>query len=329
MRISSLLRRLFTMSRTSEMVAIARNHASSLHSPCGGRPTSPSGSKSSFLLAFFSRTNDNYKQSMISRRCVLSITVVLTALLAGRAQTSPPHGPAKDDYSQEAAVIEQMATKIAFDNDGKFNREQTSRVRVQTDSGVKQWGLLSFPFQSATQTVEIDYVRVHKADGTTLITPPDNVQDLDSEITRSAPFYSDLREKHVAVEGLGKGDILEYAAHWHTTKPLIPGQFWFQYSFQHEGIVQDERMEIKVPAERSVKVRGPQATQTVATDAGFRVYTWIYSNLQSATEPGSDQKKQTESERGLLPRWTWKSAARGFSCCWRRTERVRRSRLRM
>jgi hypothetical protein len=39
-----------------------------------------------------------------------------------------------------------MATKIAFDNDGKFNREQTSRVRVQTDSGVKQWGLLSFLF---------------------------------------------------------------------------------------------------------------------------------------------------------------------------------------
>jgi Domain of Unknown Function with PDB structure (DUF3857) len=254
-----------------------------------------------FLLAFFSRTNDNYKLAMISRRCVLSITVVLTALLAGRAQTSPPHGPAKDDYFQEAAVIEQMAAKIAFDNDGKFNREQTSRVRVQTDSSVKQWGLLSFPFQSATQTVEIDYVRVHKADGTILITPPDNVQDLDSEITRSAHFYSDLREKHVAVKGLGKGDILEYAAHWHTTKPLIPRQLWFQYSFQHEGIVQDERMEIKVPAERSVKVRGPQATQTVATDAGFRVYTWIYSKLQSATEPGSDQKKQTESERGLLP----------------------------
>jgi hypothetical protein len=85
--------------------------AGSLHLRAGATP---------FLLAFFSRTNDNYKQAMISRRCVLSITVVLTALLAGRAQTSPPHGPAKDDYSQEAAVIEQMATKIAFDNDGKF-----------------------------------------------------------------------------------------------------------------------------------------------------------------------------------------------------------------
>jgi Domain of Unknown Function with PDB structure (DUF3857) len=129
---------------------------------------------------------------------------MLAALLAGRAQTSPSHGPAKDDYSQEAAVIEQMATKIAFDNDGKFNREQTSRVRVQTDSGVKQWGLLSFPFQSATQTVEIDYVRVRKVDGTTLITPPDNVQDLDSEITRSAPFYSDLPGKTRCSQGVGQ-----------------------------------------------------------------------------------------------------------------------------
>ncbi len=238
---------------------------------------------------------------MISRWCVLVVlTVVLAELLGGRAQTSPPRGPAKGDYSQEAAVIEEMSTKIAFDNDGNSTRDQTSRVRVQTDAGVQQWGLLSFPLQSATQTVEIDYVRVHKADGSTLLTPPDNVQDLDSEITRSAPFYSDLREKHVAVKGLGKGDILEYKAHWHTTKPLIPGQFWFQYSFHHEGIVLDERVEIKVPAERAVKVKGPQATQTVTTEASSRIYTWTYSKLQSAKEPGTDEKKQTESARGLL-----------------------------
>jgi tetratricopeptide (TPR) repeat protein/transglutaminase-like putative cysteine protease len=226
---------------------------------------------------------------------------MLAALLAGRAQTSPPHNPAKGDYSQEAAVIEEMSTKIFFENDGNATREQTSRVRVQTAAAVQQWGLLNFPFQSATQTVEIDYVRVRKADGSTLITPPDNVQDLDSEITRSAPFYSDLREKHVAVKGLGKGDILEYEAHWHTTKPLIPGQFWFQYSFHHEGIVLDERVEIKVPAERAVKVKGPQATQTVATEGGSRIYTWTYSKLQSTKEPEDDQKKLTETALGRLP----------------------------
>jgi len=238
---------------------------------------------------------------MIRLCCALCLTLALSALPTGRAQTSPPHTPAKDDYSQEPAVIEEMSTKVAFDNNGNSTREQTSRVHVQTDAGVQQWGLLSFPFQSATQTVEIDYVRVHKADGSTLVTPPDNVQDLDSEITRSAPFYSDLREKHVAVKGLGKGDILEYAAHWHTTKPLTPGQFWFQYSFHHDGIVVNERLEIKVPRERGIKVKGPQAMQTVTTDAGSRTYAWTYSKLQGGMEIEDDQKKATEIALGRLP----------------------------
>ncbi len=238
---------------------------------------------------------------MNSRWYVLPLDLVLAASLAVRAQTPAPPAPVKGDYSQEAAVIEELSTKVAFDNDGNFTREQTTRVRVQTDAGVKQWGLLTFPFQSVTQAVELDYVRVRKADGSTVTTPPDNVQDLDSEITRSAPFYSDLREKHVAVKGLGKGDTLEFAAHWHSTKPLIPGQFWFQYNFHHEGVVLDERMEVKVPAGRAVKVKGPLATQTVTTDAASRTYVWTFSELQSAKEPGSDQEKLIESARGILP----------------------------
>ncbi len=172
---------------------------------------------------------------------------------------------------------------------------------MQSDGGVQQWGLLNFPFQSATQVVEIDYVRVRKPDGTTLLTPPDNVQDLDAEITRSAPFYSDLREKHVAVKGLGKGDVLEYQVHWRSTKSLIPGQFWYQYAFHHEGVVLSERLEIKVPSGRPVKVKGPQDTQSVRSEPGVEVYAWTFSKLQSATEPGSELKKQTQAALGRLP----------------------------
>jgi tetratricopeptide (TPR) repeat protein len=245
--------------------------------------------------------NDKYRQAITGCWRVLALAVVLAGYQTGRAQNSPPHGPAKDDYSREAAVIEEMSTKIAFDNDGDLTRDQTSRVRVQTDAGVQQWGLLSFPFQSATQTVDIKYVRVRKPDGSTLTTPADNVQDLDSEITRSAPFYSDLREKHVAVKGLGKGDILEYDAHWHTVKPLVPGQFWFQYSFHHDGIVLDERLEIKVPSERTIKVKGPLATQTITTGSGSRIYSWTYSRLQSAKETDGEQKKEIELALGRLP----------------------------
>jgi Tfp pilus assembly protein PilF len=193
-----------------------------------------------------------------------------------------------------------MFTKVAFDNEGNSSREQTTQVLVQTDAGVQQWGLLTFPFQSATQTVEIDYVRVRKPDGTTLITPPDNFQDLDSEITRSAPFYSDLREKHAAVKGLAKGDTLEYQAHWRDLKPLIPGQFWLQYNFQHSSAVLDERIEIKVPAGRAVKVKGPEATQKEATDSISRIYSWTFSQPQKP-QPESGTKKEVDAALGLAP----------------------------
>ena len=193
-----------------------------------------------------------------------------------------------------------MSTKIVFDNGGNFTRKQATRVRVQSDAGVKQWGLLTFPFQSSTQTVEINYVRVRKADGSTIITPPENVQDLDAEITRSAPFYSDLREKHVAVKGLSGGDILEYEAHWQTTKPLIPGQFWFQYNFNRDAIVLGEQLEIKVPAERVVNVRGPQASQTVSSEPGSRVYTWTHSKLRPDKEPEDEPKKAVDAALGRL-----------------------------
>jgi Tfp pilus assembly protein PilF len=230
---------------------------------------------------------------------LLLISGMLGMLPAAWAQTSaPPRDAAKSDYSQEAAIILQMTTKVAFENDGNFTRELTGRVRVQTDTGVKQWGLLSFPYQSATQVVEIDYVRVRKPDGSTVITSPDNVQDLDAEITRDAPFYSDQREKHAAVKGLAKGDLVEYEAHWHSTKPLVPGQFWFQYNFPHEGIVLNERLEVRVPAGRDIKVKGLQAGQTVTPQANSVTYAWTYSRLQDIKDPASDQKKETEKALG-------------------------------
>jgi Flp pilus assembly protein TadD len=254
------------------------------------------------LLAFFSLTDDKYRHAMIRHRCIIPFTVVIAALIGGTAQTStlPLATSAKDASSQEAAIIETTTTKIVFEDDGNFRLEQTSRVRVQTDAGVKAWGIVSFPFQSATQAVEIDYVRVHKADGSTVITSPDNVQDLDAEITRSAPFYSDLREKHVAVKGLGKGDALEFAAHWHSIKPLIPGQFWYEYNFRHEGIVLSERLEVKIPANRAVKVKGP-ASQTVTTEGGARIYTWTHSRPENTQDPKVDRKRQIDTALGRTP----------------------------
>jgi tetratricopeptide (TPR) repeat protein len=56
-----------------------------------------------------------------------------------------------------------------------------------------------------------------------------------------------------------------------------------------------------VPAGRAVKVKGPQATQTVTSVGGFQLYSWTYSQLQRPKESANDQKKATEVAQGRQP----------------------------
>jgi hypothetical protein len=122
--------------------------------------------------------------------------------------------PAKDakqaDYSNEPYILERVNSKVVFENDGTSSGETTARMRVQSQAGLQQAGVLKFPYASATSTMDIAYVRVIKTDGRIVETPSENVLDMPSEVTRQAPFYSDLKEKQVAVKGLEIGDSVEY-----------------------------------------------------------------------------------------------------------------------
>ena len=122
-----------------------------------------------------------------------SILSLLFLCMAGFAvaQAPPSAKPVvpSTDHSQEAFVIEQFYRRQRFENDGKSSQEDTARVRIQSQSGVQTYGILSFSYPSATGTFEIGYVRVRKPDGSVVETPPENVQDMAAEITRQAPFY--------------------------------------------------------------------------------------------------------------------------------------------
>jgi hypothetical protein len=182
-------------------------------------------------------------------------------------------GPSKADYSQEGFVIEQFSRKERFENDGTSSREDTARAKIQSEAGVQRYGLLTFSYPSATGTFEIGYVRVRKPDGTVVETPPEGMQDMAAEITRQAPFYSDLHEKHVAVKGLSVGDVVEYRTEEHTTKPLASGQFWTEYTFARDQIVLDEQVEISVPRERAIKMTSATVQPVISEADGRRAST--------------------------------------------------------
>lgn len=216
------------------------------------------------------------------------MTLVISLIAASAFGQAPSRGPkpapAKavpaSDYSKEPYIIEKLRTVASFENDGSGSRAVTGVVRVQSEAGVQQWGVLTVGYSSGNEEVEIQYVRVRKKDGTVVETPADSVQDVTSDVTRAAPMYSDYHEKHVAVKGLGVGDVLEYQVTTRLKSPLIPGQFWLAYDFQKAAIVLDEEVEVDLPKDREVKVKSPNLEPVIAEEGARRIYTWKTSNLE-------------------------------------------------
>ena len=194
--------------------------------------------------------------------------------------------PAKTpaDYSQEAFVIQELKSRVRFDNDGTGFREMTIRVQVNSAFGVQQWGQLVIGYSQDNEQVEVPYVRVIKPDKSVINAPLDNMQDMTAPVLRQAPMYTDYRQKHITVPSLAPGDILEYQMVTKVVKALAPNQFWFEYEFDHDNIILNEVLEIDVPRDRKIKLKTTSDYKAGLQDQGDRtIYRWTSSNTVHKT----------------------------------------------
>ena len=76
------------------------------------------------------------------RHLLLPLFVFSTGLWA-EPQEKVSASSSKPDYSQEAVVFEQFSSKIKCENDGTSSREDSARIRIQSDAGVQQIGRAS------------------------------------------------------------------------------------------------------------------------------------------------------------------------------------------
>ncbi len=210
------------------------------------------------------------------------------------------------DYSQEAYVIERMTTSYRFEKDGTGQREQSLRVKVQSDAGVESFGQLVFPYSSANEKLDIEHVSVRKPDGSEVKAQASAVQDLTAPISRQAPVYTDLRQKHVTVPGLRPGDTLEYRVVWRITTPLAPNHFWLEHDFlKRNWIVFDERLEVDIPLGSAPQLKTEAGLDPVVKEQdGRRVYSWKQANLKREDADKDDEKdgeKKKEEFDGPKP----------------------------
>lgn len=247
---------------------------------------------------------------------VLSFSL-LTSLQSLRAQTSKPATPAKPaesaqqkpadkqkpDYSQEAVVVEQVSTTYRFEKDGTGQRELNLRAKVQSDAGVERFGQLVFGYSSANEKLDMDYVRVRKADGTVVNATATDIQDLTAPVAREAPVYTDLRQKHITVPGLRPGDTLEYHMVWTVHTPFAQNHFWAEHDFIKKGaIVLDDQLTINIPSASKVKLKTePGFEPAIKEQDGRRIYSWKHAQLKPDSEEADKDKDGDDEEEAEQP----------------------------
>jgi len=211
-----------------------------------------------------------------------------------------PSVPSSDasDYSKEAFVIESLFSSVSFENDGTGRRENSVRVRVQSEAGVRGWGQLRFGYNASNESLEISSVHVLKPDGSAVTAGPDAIQDLAPLVQQIAPVYTDYHEKHVTVPSLRPGDTLEFKTVTVVNKPFAPGQFWMQYDFNHTSIVLDERLQVSIPSTRSVKLKTKTGMDpTTSEEGGHRIYRWTSSHRVREDETDKAGKDKTKKKK--------------------------------
>ena len=163
-----------------------------------------------------------------------NLTLLLFCLPAISQASAGQNATASHDFSKEAVVDERMETRMVFESDGSYTREQKTRLRVQSEAGVQLYAVLRPPYRAGLETIEVTDVHIIKPNGSVVVSPLDSVQDAPSQIP-GASEYANVREKHIPVKGLEPGDILEYSMRWRVDKPPAPGQFWWGHQFWKTG----------------------------------------------------------------------------------------------
>ena len=216
------------------------------------------------------------------------VSLLLLCLFSVDALAQASAASKKTNHEDEAAIFDRILNRVHFENDGTSVEETEAVVRIQSEAGVKEFGQLVFGYSSATEKLDIEYVRVRKPDGQVVATPDSTAQDFAPDVLKEAPMYSDYRQRHISVAALRPGDTLEYRTVTRTVTPLAAGNFWYEHSFPKGVVVNEDRLEIDVPKSREVKLKTPKHAPEIAEKGDRRLYTWVVKGIEADRDKDKD-----------------------------------------
>ncbi len=209
-----------------------------------------------------------------------------------RAQ-APPDNPAS-----ASVQIELLETRIRFETDGGSRKEIHTRVHIQNELGVQEFGRITFGYNRAFEQIEIPFVRITHANGGIAEILPSAITDQPNLAVVNAAAYQDVRVKSVRILGLQPGDTLEYRVITTVSHHPLAPDFWLDHSFDRTGVVSSELFELDLPASPKSQVRISPATPATSTEtsgvaeSARTIYRWQRASSRDQREAPQNSPRQ-------------------------------------
>lgn len=148
-------------------------------------------------------------------------------------------------------------------------------VQILTDEGASQFGQFSLPYDPVQQDMSIDWMRVYR-DGRLVSEGAEHQQEAAPSVDQNAPIYSDVRMVQGSIAGVRPGAILDMSTTTVTSRPRVPGDYWFVWNLNGLDRIVRSRFVVDRPESVSVRIRehGEGVASATTTEDGRRVTTW-------------------------------------------------------
>jgi transglutaminase-like putative cysteine protease len=229
------------------------------------------------------------------RPCLLLATVLAAAPVAGQAPVVGPGGdpsvrsdtvyalavdPA--DHPDESSVLLLDDGIVVQQTDGTGTVTYRQVAQILNRDGIEPWAEQTFNYDGGRQRFQLNWAKVVRPDGTVVSGEPIHQQVADVPVPEQSPVYTDLKRVRISLGGVEAGTIVDYSYTIETLKPVMPGEFYANWTITPGGTVRRSRYILDVPegyhlraAEHHLKV-----VPTVTHANGRVVREWSTSNLE-------------------------------------------------
>ena len=213
--------------------------------------------------------------------------------------------------AENPAHIELLETRYRFETDGSSRKEVHTRVRINSELGVRQFARLNFDYNRSFESIDIPLVRITHPSGGTADILPSAITDQPNPAVVNGPAYQDVRVKSVRILGLQPGDFLEYRVITLTSHHPLAPDFWLDHSFDRTGVVTQEVFQVDLPELEAIQLRIAPATpatsvEKMGTGSFARViYRWklFHSGTAAAKKTLSDS--EYDLQLSTIPTWPY------------------------